>query len=102
MSNERERVLFKLGQHGVPYEQAKTIRRLAVSYNTIQERWCNEEMSDEDYNALLQREDRLMRRLIALLDPYGVAVHFLGDPRGATVKAIVTSDERGVEEWMLA
>ena len=99
---EREIAIVNLVKRGVPYEDAKAIRRYAASYNTIQERWCNEPMDDATVSAVTMRENSLITRITRLLNQYGLGVSFSGDPRGATVKGVSTSDEYGIEEWMIA
>jgi hypothetical protein len=70
---------------GVPYEIAAIARRNAAMYKTIQERWCNEEMSDRTTATLEAREQRMEARIRDLLAPYGITVSFQGDPRGYCV-----------------
>ena len=87
-------------------EQCSAIARLATSYNTIQERWCNEEMSDALVEKLEKRETYIEKRLIDLVsnlpEPVGGAaaererrVRFDGDPRGYTSR-IVMPDGREI------
>lgn len=91
----RERALFKLGQHGVRYEDAKKIRRLAASYNTIQERLCSEEMSDLIREKVDAQEGAIVGKIVLALAPYGLQASFAGDPRGFTVIVRGPSDEEG-------
>lgn len=73
------------------------IARAARSYNTIQERWCSEEMSDETTARLERREEKLGAKLASLVqdlphtDDGPFALVLQGDPRGHTVK-LVTPD----------
>jgi hypothetical protein len=76
------------------------LARHAVTYQRIQERWCNEEMSDRKVRMLEHREELLEKRIQKLADELcavikehnpeitdfeRIDVLFSGDPRGATV-----------------
>lgn len=94
-----------LTQEGVPREIAEMILKDAISYNVIQERWCNEDMDDGTRTRVEAREARIERRITDLLAPYGIAVEFGGDPRGYTVKVSLPSGKSNSftgEGWGLA
>lgn len=82
----REEAIDAMIEAGVPYDIASIVRHNAARYATIQERWCNEEMSDRTTAALEAKEGRIEQRIRKLLRPYGITVTFGGDPRGFTVK----------------
>jgi hypothetical protein len=64
------------------------ICRHGVTYDGIQVRWCNEEMSPATAAAVKDRESMIERRISGLVDqlPFGPwLVEFEGDPRGPVV-----------------
>lgn len=79
-------------------EACSLICRHERTYTTIQERWCNEEMSDATVDALEKREAKIEARITEvaaqLNTPTGpMRVNFQGDPRGCTVKLWVNGDD---------
>jgi hypothetical protein len=85
-SNARQDAIDKMIANGVPASVATIVRHNAARYATIQERWCNEEMSDRATARLEATEQRIEARITDLLAPYGIIPHFSGDPRGFCVK----------------
>lgn len=73
-------------------ETCSLIARHATSYERIQQRWCNDEMSDAETARVEAREARLERRIADLVadlpatDDGPWSVTFEGDPRGYVVK----------------
>lgn len=78
---------------------ADALVRAARSYSVIQERWCNEEMSDDTTARLEARETRLEERISSLVqdlpshDSGAWAVRFDGDPRGYVVRIIAPNGD---------
>lgn len=95
-------------------ETCSLIHRQARTYARIQERWCNEEMSDRTTARLEEREAQIEARIRALVESLPHAdppdsgngnggswgVKFGGDPRGSTVKIVPPSGwERLADDW---
>lgn len=76
------------------------ICRHATGYSKIQERWCNENMSDTLEKVTKAREFRLEGHMIRLsrLLPGVKSIKFSGDPRGCTVK-LVMDNPRLYDDW---
>lgn len=72
-----------------------TLVALARRYDRIQERWCNEDMSDGTRAALERTEARLEDRIrdtvgrLPHTDHGPIGAAFDGDPRGSTVKLVM-------------
>ena len=66
---------------------AEELCRLGRHYHRIQERWCNEEMSEGVEIATRHREKAIEDQVFDIAKRINVyAVEFSGDPRGATIK----------------
>ena len=72
--------------------------RAVRRYATIQERWCNEEMSDDTTARLERAEQRLQNRITTYAwalpdhDSGPWRVRFDGDPRGYVVTLVAPDD----------
>jgi hypothetical protein len=86
-------------------ETCSLIARHGMTYGRIQEVWCSRELSDHQTRWFESREETLERQIARLVeslpapsDESGVlapvVVEFEGDPRGWTVRLVVT-DHRG-------
>jgi hypothetical protein len=62
------------------------IARHATTYEHIQERWCNDEMSDRATKLLEQKEAQIEDRIRKLAERIDCTVTFEGDPRSHTVR----------------
>jgi len=71
----------------VPVILAK-IHRLAVTYNRIQEMWCNVEMDDKTTKYWENREQQLESKMKFYAADINCKMQFEGDPRGMTVRLI--------------
>jgi len=78
---------------------ATQVRR-ARKLNRINERWCNEEMSERAEQRLRKEEESIEQRITAYFDALNqetgaaVEVHFNGDPRGYPVKVVLPKSRR--------
>jgi hypothetical protein len=86
-------------------ETCSLIARHAGTYARIQERWCNEEMSERMTAYFEAQEDRLEARILDLVndlphtDDGQIKVQFDGDPRAYVVRLLVPDlDYRGIRE----
>jgi hypothetical protein len=75
----------------VSEDEARSVRRWLVGHNTIQERWCSEEMADDRRKRVEAREKSIEADLAAFFGPQ--LASFNGDPRGATVKLMKPATE---------
>lgn len=94
-----------IGTTGAIERTASLIARHAVTHDRIQQRWCNEEMSDRATARLERQEAQLEQRIAKLVeslpetDTGPFTVKFEGDPRGYTVK-IVTPDGQEIGAYI--
>ena len=96
-----ERINRALGNNDYIVELCSLLARRARAYSTIQEIWCNVELSERATRRLELKESRIEQLITE-----GVAklpapangqwrVEFEGDPRGNTVK-LITPDNRTI------
>lgn len=111
LKQERER-FYKLlkDEFGIQYNRiiGDQLISLAHRYHVIQERWCNEPMSDKLRYNVEQREIRYEKQVTEILKSYIGPdkpireIIFAGDPRGYTIKlklASGRSNDMGGEEF---
>lgn len=67
-------------------DDAKALIRASDELNRINERRCNEEMSDIATLAMERAEAKWEERAARILRGYGIAPAFSGDPRGFPIK----------------
>jgi dsDNA-specific endonuclease/ATPase MutS2 len=81
--------------HSLGYGDSKDLldrlHRYETSLHTINERWCNEEMSDKTVQSLEKREKNIEDKVKEISDKLGFSVSFNGDPRGGTIRFILPS-----------
>jgi hypothetical protein len=76
----------------IPREQREReialLLRRSTAYKAIQEKWCNEPLSEKKEAYYLKREKNIEQRITEFLATIDAKPTFGGDPRGATVKII--------------
>ena len=94
-----QKLNYQIGTTGDIQRVASLLHRHAVTYDRIQEAWCNEDMGDARLAELAAREAAIEARVLDLVaylpepdsGPWGV--EFSGDPRGYTIR-LTTTDGR--------
>lgn len=70
------------------YRELQLLLRRGASYGTIQELWCNEQMSERREAQVIKREKNLEKKIAEFLAKIDAKPIFGGDPRGNTVKIV--------------
>lgn len=67
------------------------LHRYETTLHTINERWCNEEMSDKTTAKLEKHEKSIEDKVRKIAGELEFKVTFQGDPRGGTIRFILPS-----------